>query len=470
MQNIYREIFWGTTKYVVLRNIFMVITGVISIFIVRLLGPSEYGKYSLVWNLISTVGPILSLGWLNTLARFIPETSSLEEKSKLFSQSLSLVLLICSLFLVVFLSAIKLIPKFFPAEIKQIAFIFSLFVCLVAIFNIFEGMYRGLGKFNRWTIIDGIRSNLSILFALILLVFGYKSFKTVIMSSFLITILFALVLFFHLSQFIVKPKQFLPNPTVRKFLLTMLSGQVIFLLSTNIDSVLLRALLKDPTQVGLYNAGIRIPKMIETMLIGPLSVPFLYYFSHPEIMHSKEKILEFGSKMLGILLGMISLFLFSFSKEIIVIIFGSQYLSSVEVLQMFSLVLFILGFLILFSPYIYSINQPLIPLLFGGVNFVLVLVLNLIFVPKFKIVGPSLSIFFSLVILGILYPIVTHQPQCLKNFIFLLFGVGFSIIMSMISSVYFAFPIFVGVVWLTKMFTLNDIKLWYKIVIVFRRN
>jgi len=80
MQNLYRKIFFTTTKYVFLRNFFMCITGLLNIFIVRLLGPSEYGKYSLVWQLIATIGPILSLGWQSTLARFIPEKNDVEKK------------------------------------------------------------------------------------------------------------------------------------------------------------------------------------------------------------------------------------------------------------------------------------------------------------------------------------------------------------------------------------------------------
>ncbi|MCX7911010.1 MAG: oligosaccharide flippase family protein, partial [Endomicrobia bacterium] len=155
MQNIYREIFWGTTKYVVLRNIFMVITGVISIFIVRLLGPSEYGKYSLVWNLISTVGPILSLGWLNTLARFIPEKFTLKEKSQLLSQSLISVFIAGIVFFVVINLIYKFLPHLLPKEVKDIIFIFSCFTILVSFFNIFEGFWRGLGKFNEFVIIDG---------------------------------------------------------------------------------------------------------------------------------------------------------------------------------------------------------------------------------------------------------------------------------------------------------------------------
>ncbi len=86
VSNIYQKIFYSTGKYVILKNIFMFITGIFGILIVRLLGPSEYGKYALVWQLVGTIGPIISLGWLTTLSKFLPEKNEIEKKN-LFSQS-----------------------------------------------------------------------------------------------------------------------------------------------------------------------------------------------------------------------------------------------------------------------------------------------------------------------------------------------------------------------------------------------
>ena len=143
MSNIYKKIFVSTTKYVMLKNFFMCITGILAIFFVRLLGPEEYGKYSLVWQLISTIGPIISLGWHSTLAKFIPERND-EEKKVLFSQSFISVAVVSIIFFIVGFLIMQLFPKIIPLEIKNLRLVFLIFIVLVAFFNVFEGFYRGL--------------------------------------------------------------------------------------------------------------------------------------------------------------------------------------------------------------------------------------------------------------------------------------------------------------------------------------
>ncbi|MFQ3675044.1 MAG: oligosaccharide flippase family protein, partial [Endomicrobiia bacterium] len=120
MNNIYSKIFFSTAKYVLLKNIFMVITGVIGIFIVRLLGPYEYGKWSLVWQLIGTIGPIVSFGFLPTLAKFIPEITEEKKKNDLFSKTLFMFTIIFIVFSLFYIIGWKIFPKIFPKEIRDI--------------------------------------------------------------------------------------------------------------------------------------------------------------------------------------------------------------------------------------------------------------------------------------------------------------------------------------------------------------
>jgi len=417
MQNLYRKIFLTTTKYVFLRNFFMCITGLLNIFIVRLLGPSEYGKYSLVWQLIATIGPILSLGWQSTLARFIPEKNDVEKKV-LFTQSFLSVLVVSFIFFLFGFFIIQFFPKIIPIEIKNLKFIFLTFIILVAFFNVFEGFWRGLGKFNDWTIIDGIRSNLSYVLAVLLLILGSKYYQTILYSSFVFALFFAVLIIFWLKNyFYLDTKFFQIEKEVIKFAFFMFIGQISYLFISSIDLVLLRAMLKDPNEVGIYSAGIRIPKMIETMFIGVLPTPFLYYFTSQETKHLKEKILEFGSRFLAVIFGFVSTVLFSFSREIILILFGQQYANSVFVLQIFCFTLFILAFLILFSSYFYSINKPQILLVLGTLHFVLISLFSFLLIPKYKSQAPAISYIFSLLVYTIVVLFIVKDFKFFKNFV-----------------------------------------------------
>lgn len=461
---IHQKIFYSTSKYILLKNIFMVVTGVIGIFVLRILGPGEYGKYALVWQLIGSIGPIISLGWLTTLAKFIPERETKEEKSSLFFQSLALVLIFWLVFAAAFILFGILFAGYLPKEIKDIRLVFVVFILLVALFNIFEGMFRGLGKFNEFTVIDGLKSNLGSIFAIILLVYGFSSYKVVIYSNFLFVSIFAVYIIYYLKKYFINVT-FNIDSTVLKFTLIVFLGQIVHLLVTSIDSVLLRALLKDTAQVGYYNAGIKIPRILETVLIAPLTTPFLYYFSHPDTHRSKEQILEFGSRMLGIFFGLVSLFLFSFAKDIILILFGKVYLGSINVLRIFSLNLFILGYTILMSPYFVSVNKPIIPVILSFITFILFFIFNLLLIPQFKAVGPTISIFIgsSIQAMIMVFIILKADSGYFRKFVLLYLTVVISVITGYFVHYYLAVPVYIILILVTGLFTFSDIKAWKRI-------
>lgn len=464
MNNIYRQIFFTTTKYVLLRNIFMVITGVASIFIIRLLGPCEYGKYSLIWNLISTIGPILSLGWLSTLAKFLPEKVDIKEKSILFSQSLFSVLGIGFIFFWFFNLVVKFYPQIIPLEIKEIFLIFSLFVIVVALFNIFEGFYCGLGKFNKWTTIDGLRSNFGNLISLILLIYGLISYKVVITMNFFVSIIFLFFLFLSVKNFIfLQPHLYKIEKQIIIFCLSLLLGQIVYMLSVNLDIILLRGILKDPRQVGYYSAGIRIPKIIETMFIGHLPVPLLYYFTSNETSHLKEKILIFSSKMLGFLFGMFSLVLFTFSDYIIPFLFSNKFAESSIVFKFFALSLSILAFLVLMPSFYLSQNKPHLPvMIYFLIMVVFCSLVNIFLIPRYKFFAPVISYLISLIIYAMTICIDCYKRYKLNlilNLVGLFVFLFFSVVLEIAFNVKFlSFLIFILICFITRTVSIEDIS------------
>jgi len=442
----------------------MCITGLLSIFIVRLLGPSEYGKYSLVWQLIGTIGPIVSLGWLSTLAKFVPEKTD-EEKKSLFTQSFLSVLVASIIFFIIGFFIIQLFPKIVPLEIKDLKFVFLIFIILVAFFNVFEGFYRGLGKFNEWTVIDGIRSNLSYVLAIIFFILGFRFYKTIIFSSFFFALFFAILVIFWLKNYFdFNTKFFSIEKEIIKFAFVMFVGQISYLFISSIDLVLLRAMLKDPTQVGIYNAGIRIPKMIETMFIGILPTPFLYYFTSQETKELKEKILEFGSRFLAVVFGFVSVVLFSFSKEIILILFGQKYTESIPVLQIFSFSLFILAFLVLFSSYFYSINKPQIVVILSILQFILISLFSFLLIPKLKSQGPAIGYVLNLLIYTFIVLLIVKNYKFFKNFILVVLVILISYFSSKSFLIYLMPIVYLVLVFLFKIIKFSEIYKFSKII------
>lgn len=402
MRVLYREIFLSTAKYVILRNIFMFITGIINIFIVKLLGPYEYGRYFLVWNLISTVGPILSLGWLNTLARFIPEKYSDYEKAQLLSQGLISVFIISILFFLGVSLTYKFSSQFLPKELKDIIFIFICFTILVAFFNVLEGFWRGLGKFNEFVVIDGLRSNIGNILALVLLLLGFISYKIIIQINFLVGVFFLCGLFYHIRKYL-NFRIISIEKKVIIFCLSLLLGQIVYMLAVNLDLILLRGMLKDPYQVGYFSAGTRIPKIIEAVFIGQLPAPILYYLSISNNDSFREKFLNFSTKILGFVFGLVSLLCFSLSDYIIEFLFSEKYIHSIIVFKFFSLSLPILAFLIFISTYYVYNKKVFVHLAFYFLFLVLFHSLfTYLLLPLYKFFAPVISYLFCLVFFGIL--------------------------------------------------------------------
>jgi len=202
------------------------------------------------------------------------------------------------------------------------------------------------------------------------------------------------------------------------------------------------------------------------MFIGPLSAPFLYYFSHPDTVQSREKIIEFSSKMLGLIFGFISLFLFAFANEIVMLLFGKNYYNSISVLRFFSLNLFMLGYTILFNPYFSSINKPILPTFLGIFNFLLFFIFNLLFIPSYKSLGPAISIFIVETIFAVIMVSIISKSiiKCFKNFIILYICIIISVISGLFITYYISLLLFIISIFLTKLFSFSDIKLCKKLI------
>lgn len=458
------SIFYSTAQYITLRNIFMLTTAILSIFIVRLLTPVEYGKWALVYQLIATIGPIINFGFLSTLAKFIPEYTDEKKKNELFSQSLFIVICIFLLFSLLFTLGTSLFPSFIPQEIKVIKYPFMFFIGSLALINSFEGYYRGLGKFNQWAIIDGTRSVLSAGLAILLILVLSNKFEVVFYTYFSIAILFLIFLFCHLRENLNLNLNL--NSQITKFALTMFIGQVIFLLMSNVNPVLLRSLLKDPKEVGYYFAGIRLPQLFEVVLLGHFTAPFLFYFSHPDTSQAKERIIEEGTKILGTIFGFISLVSFSFADKILPFLFGEIYLKSIPVLKIYSFWIFLFSLQVFATSFFISINKPLLLLTLGFIFFILNLSLNILFIPQLKAQGAALAsiiaIFFLISIYFYFYE--RHGVKIITKVWLVIGGLVFSLLVGIFINPYLCPIIFVIVSLVTRLDSKKEINLLKKLL------
>ncbi|MBU2568077.1 MAG: oligosaccharide flippase family protein [Elusimicrobia bacterium] len=461
----YSEIFHSSSKYFVLKIFFQVLSGFLSIFVVRLLGPDEYGRFSLVTQLIVTIGLLLSFGFSGTLSRFLPEINNQNEKKNLCSQSFEITFIAFLLFSLFFVFSINKFPKLYPIEIREIKNIFLFLILLYAFINIFQGVYRGLGKFLKWSILEGAYEFFWRAISIIIIVLISNSFKTVIYNMF-----FVMLFFIAINFVFIRKNLGFTNLNIRKdifnFGLAMFVGQILFILLTTLHYVMLRVLLKNPVDVGYYSAGLRVPQLIESLSLASLPVPFLYYFSHPDTVETKEKIVQFGSKTLGIAFGFISLVIFSFADKIIPLLFTNVYAESIKVTQIYSFTLFLFGLQAFFGPFFYSINRPFLVIAAGFIYFIISTSLNFWLIPAFKSTGPAISAIAGLTIQTIIITIVIskYKIPLIKTNLLLLLGLSLSIITGLLSHLSVSIPVFAVYIISLRLLTIDDFLLIKKII------
>jgi PST family polysaccharide transporter len=453
----YRKIFFSTTKYIVFKNVFLAATGVISIFIVRLLGPAEYGKYFLVIQIAATMGPILSLGWLPTLAKNLPEFSQDSQKKELFSNAAATIVIALIIFVSLFFFVGSAFYRFIPKEIWNMRYFFICLICLASLTNLTEGMFRGLGKFNNWALLEGTRGIISAALILYLIIFLRNDYSSAVRGNFIISSVFLLTIFSLLTRYLKIP-DFHIRKEILNFASVMFAGQVLFLFISNVDPVLLRWLLKDPAQVGYYSAGTRIQKLTEGLFFGHLAVPFLYYFTENRISVGRKKIIENATRILGVIFGFVSLFLFSFSEQIILILFGKAFGSSVLVMRIFALWIFFVSLQVFVSPFFLSINRPYLVIAGGFIFFVFNFCFDLIFIPKFHAAGAALGAILAVLVQTFYYVYLykKHDVNLIKDTIYFVIGISISVAVGIFSAYPVSLPVFLIFVILTKQITLKD--------------
>ena len=200
------------------------------------------------------------------------------------------------------------------------------------------------------------------------------------------------------------------------------------------------------------------------MFIGILPTPFLYYFTSQETKELKEKILEFGSRFLAVVFGFVSVVLFSFSKEIILILFGQKYTESIPVLQIFSFSLFILAFLVLFSSYFYSINKPQIVVILSILQFILISLFSFLLIPKLKSQGPAIGYVLNLLIYTFIVLLIVKNYKFFKNFILVVLVILISYFSSKSFLIYLMPIVYLVLVFLFKIVKFSEIYKFSKII------
>lgn len=170
----------------------IIITFVYTPIMLRLMGNSEYGLYSLVSSVIAYLS-VLDMGFGNAMIRFVSKAKARKEKKEEYKiNGLFLILYSIIGIITIIIGCILLsnIQKMFPAltdiEIKKAKIIMEILIFTIAIsfpFSIFDSYVLACEKFKFLKTLNLIKTISIPLTMLPLLFLGYKSIAMVIVTS-----------------------------------------------------------------------------------------------------------------------------------------------------------------------------------------------------------------------------------------------------------------------------------------------
>ncbi len=465
----YSEIFGSTSKYSFLRILFFLISYVFYILISRFLGPEEFGKLALLIQLGAEFGTILVIGFPIALNKFIPNIPDKKDKSILFSTTIKITLLMILVFTFVYFILTYYLKEYIPPEIIEAKYFLYVFIIVIGFVRLGIGMLSGLGRFITGTVLDGTIHILWRLIAFSFIFFlAYKKFTLVFSVNFAVHFIVMFIIFFILRGYFSRSGIKI-DPKILKFSALVTINQLINSAIILIDLILVRYILNSTGEVGYYYTGTRIPLLFQTLFFIPLTIPFLYYFSKPDItLKIKDTIIKFGTKIITVVFSIIALFIYTVADKFILILFGQDYSNSIIILKIFAFTLFFIAIESFMNPFFLSINKPIIPLVLGIIYLVSLAGLDFILIPYFNSAGPAVAALIVLFVRTTIYMILLWKNKInfLRPFIILFAILAFSISVDIFLLSYTGIFIYIILIFITRMLTIGDIK---KMILLLRK-
>lgn len=374
-------------------------------FLARGLGPEEFGAYSLARRIISNIVPLATLSINIGLARYIAMTNENKQRGSYIASSIISIGTALVLLLIIAISASKQLSYLIFHSNEYLKLYYASFFLLVGycIFTVTYAFFRGVQRFN---IANSLQLCLMAIIPLIVsYFFAYKKNSSLIM--FLMGLAFYLSLI-PLILIIMRTK--LPQlsdiistiKTLLKYSLPRVpAGFVIAGLLTL--GPFLAALILGLEEAGYFVVGQSVFRIMESAIVGfgLVALPKLSQLL------AEDKVGFLKSKIEDILimifqLGLfVAIHIFIWSKEIVLVWLGSEYIDAVPIMQILILSLGpYLGYVILRS-IVDAVEVRAINTLNLSISFVIAAATSIIFVYSgFGIIGLAIGTTIGFVALG----------------------------------------------------------------------
>lgn len=425
-----KSLFTGTLFNLIGEGIKRLAGYLYQVCIARLLGVRIYGIYTISYSLINIVLRFSQLGLERGGIRYI---SILKEENKKYAiNKLSKFLFLLSFFsgtlwaLITFLSS-GIIANFYKEpELKSGLAYFSLSLPFYTSLLVMAYSSRGFNKMAYYVISENIsRPVLQILFLFLLFYLLGKKIATSILPWFFSSLL-SLILILYFFKREIKEKSEVPQNLYKEVILfsyPIIFISILYFLFAWTDIIIL-GIFRTPEEVGIYNGIARTAEMANIFLlaINEVFAPFISQLSYKKDFESLKILFQTIIRWtLHFSLPLLAFFIFS-GKEFLLFVFGKEF-----IIGYIPMLILLLGLVFQNA----AGESPMTLTMSGyqkewAITTLIGLIVNIILaislIPKFGILGASLSTCISLIILrsiGILeikkfLKFKTHDLRTLK--------------------------------------------------------
>jgi O-antigen/teichoic acid export membrane protein len=409
----------GIIYYLISRSVFVAGAYAIHIYIARLLGPEPYGVFNVCLSIITICYVFLGNGVMQVVSK---SSAKFPHSAKDFlKKGASIQLLLSMMFgllLVVFSGPIA--RSFKEPGLEKLLYLSALVIISRSLFFVFIGVLNGIRRFGAENLVRGVHG---LLRAVTAILFVYLGFEIVgALSGLLVGSLAAVLLGYLLTRNLGAEKQ----PAVRLSDIFLGAVPVMIIYGTltaiiNIDLLAVKYVMGESQFTGYYASASAVSKIIFWIVLAYSAVllPFVSasYFrkNFQEAGQYVARLMRYSFLVLTplVLLGSF------YSREVIQIVYGHQYMPAAAALRILIWGFLALGFCAIISVAMIGIDREKTMIKIVLIGLGIALLLNILLVPLWGLMGAAVATCFSsLVIAAVSYSYIykrLRMPVSLKS-------------------------------------------------------
>lgn len=365
-----------------------------NVLVGRLLGPLEYGKFSLVQSISMFLYVPMLMGYHNAMVKYNAEEEKYDRQKNVISTTYILVFIFTTISVIIYLFIPQKILEYFSVsnEIFDLCILFSV---LYAVYMLLTATVNGLHKMKAFAMITPIYSTILLFTFLSIAYIKPLSYKLAIFSMLFSYLITSCLILIYIRKYLTYEFDRKWAHTLTNFAIYSIIGSMTFVLYPNINQILINMYMSTEN-LGLYNAysfaSVNIASLIFNIFNG-------VFFPVASKCKDKTVILKRINRIAPylIIFGTIFIIIVEF---IILNIYGSKYTIKIPLLFSFA----ILSILIVYyGTYNWTFSSEGL----DGVKLVnktsiLIAIINVIlamfFIPYLGLIGATISTSIALVI------------------------------------------------------------------------